>query len=111
MSLLKFLLFLQTHVVQFENPTFWYPLVPAVKQKLYIYIYIYIYIYNLPNQIKKQDLAKQQLLCVFDTIINSRITYAAAAWRGFATVAECYANYAIQAFLKRSRDGALFLMT
>ena len=31
----------------------------------------------LLNQIKKQDLAKQQLLRVFDAIIISRITYAA----------------------------------
>ena len=43
----------------------------------------------LLNQIKKQGLAKKQLLRVFDAIIIFRITYAAAAWRGFATVAEC----------------------
>ena len=52
----------------------------------------------LLNQIKKQGLAKQQLLRVFDAIIISRITYAAAAWRGFATVAECNA---IQAYLNK----------
>ena len=42
----------------------------------------------LLNQIKKQDLAKQQLLRVFDAIIISRITCASVSWRGFATVAE-----------------------
>ena len=47
---------------------------------------------------KKQGLAKQQLLLVFDAIIISCITYAAAAWRGFATIAECNA---IQAFLNK----------
>ena len=52
----------------------------------------------LLNQIKKQGLAKQQLLHGFDAIIISRITYANAAWRGFATVAKCNA---IQAFLNK----------
>ena len=36
----------------------------------------------LLKEIKKQGLAKQQLLRVFDAISISRITYA-AAWRGF----------------------------
>ena len=53
---------------------------------------------DLLYQIKKRSLAKQQLLSVFDAIIISRFTYAAAAWRGFATVAECNA---IQAFLNK----------
>ena len=52
----------------------------------------------LLNQIKKQGLAQQQLLRVFDAIIISRITYSAAALRGFATVAECNA---IQVFLNK----------
>ena len=52
----------------------------------------------LLNQIKKQGLAKQQLLRVFDALIISRITHAAAAWREFETVAECNA---IQAFLNK----------
>ena len=51
----------------------------------------------LLNQIKKPGLAKQPFLRVFDAIIISRITYA-AAWRGFATVAECNA---IQTFLNK----------
>ena len=58
----------------------------------------------LLNQIKKQGLAKQQLLRVFDAIIIFRITYAAAAWRGFATVAECNA---IQAFLNNVKRWSL----
>ena len=50
----------------------------------------------LLNQIKKLILARQQLLRVFDAIITSRITYAAATWTRFATGAECNAT---QAFL------------
>ena len=41
-------------------------------------------------------LTKPQVLRVFDAIITSRIMYAVAAWRGFATVPECNV---IQAFL------------
>ena len=58
----------------------------------------------LLNQKKKQGLAKQQLLRVFDAIIIFRITNAAAAWRGFATVAECNA---IQAFLNKVKRSSI----
>ena len=54
----------------------------------------------LLNQIKKQGLAKQQLLCVFDAIITSRITYA-AAWSGFAIIAEQNAMQAFRNKVKR----------
>ena len=62
----------------------------------------------LLNQIKTQVLAKQQLLHVFDAIIISCITYAAAAWKRFATVAECNA---IQAFLNKVKGWGIISMT
>ena len=53
-------------------------------------------------QIKKLGLAKQQqLLRVLDAIIISRMTYAAAAWRGFPTAAECNANQTFRNKVKR----------
>ena len=58
---------------------------------------------NLFNQLKKQGLAKKQLLKVFNAIVMSRITYAAAAWRGFASSAEI--NY-IQIFVNKVQNGA-----
>ena len=52
----------------------------------------------LLNQLKNQGLAKQQLLNVFNAIGMSRITYAAAAWREFASPAECNS---IQIFINK----------
>ena len=59
----------------------------ASKQMEYI-----LQLYNerlyLLNQLKKQGLAKKQLLNVFNALVMSRLTYAAVAWRGFASPAE-----------------------
>ena len=43
----------------------------------------------LLNQLKKQGLSKQKLNNIFNAIVMSRLTYATAAWRGYASSAEC----------------------
>ena len=58
----------------------------------------------LLNQLKMQGLSKQKLSNVFNAIVMSRITYAAAAWRGYASSAECNN---IQAFLIKAKRWGL----
>ena len=58
----------------------------------------------LLNQLKKQGLSKQELNNVFNAIVMSRLTYAAAAWKGYASSAEC-TN--IQAFLIKTKRWGL----
>ena len=58
----------------------------------------------LLNQRKKQGLSKQKRNNVFNAIVMSRLTYATAAWRGYATSAECNNN---QAFLIKAKRWGL----
>ena len=58
----------------------------------------------LLNQLKKRGLSKQKLNTVFNAVVMCWLTYAAAAWRGYASSAECN-NF--QAFLIKAKRWGL----
>ena len=58
----------------------------------------------LLNQLKKQGLSKHKLNNVLNAIVISRLTYAAAAWREYASSAECNN---IQEFLIKAKRWGL----